>query len=156
MLSLDLLPLKSFMKERMPLNQIWDLRLGMGLVRGKKLTKQDVEIAKNYLNHEEIKDLELLVSQYLDFAERQARHRKIMYMADWKSKLDAFLQLNDDKILTHAGKISAEIAKELALYEYAKFEKQRQQEEILHSEEELREALNSVMSNRELSSSEEK
>jgi hypothetical protein len=71
-----------------------------GANRSKKLTKQDVEVAKNYLSHEEIKDLELLVSQYLDFAERQARHRKIMYMADWKSKLDAFLQLNDEKILT--------------------------------------------------------
>lgn len=62
----------------------------VGAQRGKKFTKHDIEIAKNYLQHEEIKDLELLVSQYLDFAERQARHRKIMYMADWKTKLDAF------------------------------------------------------------------
>jgi hypothetical protein len=83
-------------------------------------------------------------------AERQARQRKIMYMADWKTKLDAFLQLNDEKILTHAGKISAEMAKELALTEYAKFEEQRQLGELMHSEEELREALNRVMSNREV------
>ncbi len=123
----------------------WD-----GAGRGKKLAKGDVEIAKNYLHHEEIKDLELLVSQYLDFAERQARQRKIMYMADWKTKLDAFLQLNDEKILTHAGKISAEMAKELALTEYAKFEEQRQLGELMHSEEELRDALNRVMSNREV------
>jgi hypothetical protein len=127
-----------------------------GAGRGKKLAKQDVEVAKNYLSHEEIKDLELLFSQYLDFAERQARHRKMMYMTDWKSKLDAFLQLNDEKILTHAGKVSAEVAKELALFEYEKFEKQRQQEEIFHSEEELREALNRLMANRELSASDEK
>jgi len=122
----------------------WD-----GAGRGKKLAKYDVEIAKNYLNHEEVKDLELLVSQYLDFAERQARQRKVMYMADWKTKLDAFLQVNDEKILTHAGKISAEIAKELALSEYAKFEESRKIEEATHSEEELHEALSQVMASRE-------
>ncbi|MES2344914.1 MAG: virulence RhuM family protein [Chlamydiota bacterium] len=119
-----------------------------GAGRGKKLRKQDVEIAKNYLNREEIRDLELLVSQYLDFAERQARGRKVLYMADWKTKLDAFLELNDDKILTHAGKISAEMANEFALSEYAKFEEHRKREELSHSEEELQEALSRVMANR--------
>ena len=129
----------------------WD-----GARRGKKLTKQDVEIAKNYLQHEEIKDLELLVSQYLDFAERQARQRKVMYMADWKVKLDAFLQLNEAQILTHAGKISAEIAKELALSEYGKFEELRKKEIVMQSEEELSEALRNLLDCREsLKSSEE-
>lgn len=122
----------------------WD-----GIGRGKKPSKYDIEIAKNYLNHEEIKDLESLVSQYLDFAERQARHRKIMYMADWKTKLDAFLQLNDEKILIHSGKISAEMAKELALSEYAKFENNCRKEERIHSEEELQEALHKVIATRE-------
>lgn len=122
----------------------WD-----GARRGKKLTKQDVEIAKNYLQHEEIKDLELLVSQYLDFAERQARQRKVMYMADWKVKLDAFLQLNEAQILTHAGKISAELAKELALSEYGKFEELRKQEIVMRSEEELSEALRNLLDCRE-------
>jgi hypothetical protein len=122
----------------------WD-----GAGRGRKLTKRDVEIAKNYLKHEEIKDLELLVSQYLDFAERQARQRKMLYMTDWKTKLDAFLQLNEDKILTHAGKISAEMANEFALSEYAKFEESRKMEELTHSEEELRDVLNRVIANRE-------
>ena len=124
----------------------WD-----GAGRGKKLTRYDVEIAKNYLSHAEIKDLELLVSQYLDFAERQARQRKILYMVDWKAKLDAFLQLNDDRILTHAGKICAEMAKEVALTEYVKFEVHLKKEELAQSEEELREALNRVMANRESS-----
>jgi hypothetical protein len=129
----------------------WD-----GARRGKKLTKQDVEIAKNYLQHEEIKDLELLVSQYLDFAERQARQRKVMYMADWKVKLDAFLQLNEAQILTHAGKISAELAKELALSEYSKFEELRKKEIVMQSEEELCEALRNLLDCREsLKSSEE-
>lgn len=121
----------------------WD-----GAGRGKKLAKNDVDIAKNYLNQDEIKDLELLVSQYLDFAERQARQRKVMYMSDWKTKLDAFLQLNDEVILTHAGKISAEMAKELALLEYAKFEEQLKSNELMQSEEELQEPLNRVMVNR--------
>ena len=118
----------------------WD-----GAARGKKLTKHDIEIAKNYLDHEEMKDLELLVSQYLDFAERQARLHKLMYMADWIEKLDAFLQLNNGKILTHGGKISAEIAKELALTEYTKFEKYRIADERSQSEEELQEALSKLM-----------
>lgn len=129
----------------------WD-----GAHRGKKLTKQDVEIAKNYLQHEEIKDLELLVSQYLDFAERQARQRRVMYMADWKAKLDAFLQLNEAQILTHAGKISNEMAKELAISEYRKFEVLRKKEIVMQSEEELREALRNLLDSREsLKSSEE-
>ncbi len=121
----------------------WD-----GSARGKKLSKQDAEIAKNYLQHEEIKDLELLGSQYLDFAERQARQGKVMYMRDWKSKLDAFLQLNDGKILTHAGTISAELAKESALSEYAKFDEQRRGQEKWYSEEELREAIDRVISSK--------
>ena len=129
----------------------WD-----GARRGKKLTRQDVEIAKNYLQHEEIKDLELLVSQYLDFAERQARQRKVMYMADWKTKLDAFLQLNEAQILTHAGKISTEMAKELALSEYGKFEELRKKEIVIQNEEELSEALRNLLECREsLKSSEE-
>ncbi len=128
----------------------WD-----GARRGKKLAKRDVEIAKNYLNHEELKNLEQLVSQYLDFAERQARHRKVMYMADWKTKLDAFLQVNDEKILTHAGSISAELAKELAFAEYEKFEELQRKEEKLQCEEQLHEAIQKVISSREVSNPEE-
>lgn len=128
----------------------WD-----GAGRGKTLVKRDVEISKNYLNHEEIKDLESLVDQYLDFAERQARHRKVMYMADWKAKLDAFLELNDERILNSAGTISAEMAKELALSEYAKFEERRRSEELVHAEKELREALQKVMIRREVADSQE-
>jgi hypothetical protein len=120
-----------------------------GVRRGKKLTRQDVEVAKNYLNHDELKNLEQLVSQYLDFAERQARNRKVMYMTDWKTKLDAFLQVNDEKILTHAGSISAELAKELAFAEYEKFEELHRNEERLQFEEELHQAVQKVISDRE-------
>jgi len=128
----------------------WD-----GSNRKRSLTKRDVEIAKNYLNHEELKNLELLVSQYLDFAERQARQRKVMYMANWRTKLDAFLELNDEKILTHAGKISVELAKELALAEYEKFDENRRQEETMRSGEELQAVIQKVIMSNNVPDSQE-
>ena len=67
-------------------------------------------IAKNYLNEDEIKLLGLLVEQYLAFAETMAQQRTPMYMADWISRLDSILQLNGRDLLTHAGKISHEMA----------------------------------------------
>jgi hypothetical protein len=89
-----------------------------GIKRGRKPSRQDIETAKNYLNLDEIQTLELLVNQYLDFAELQARQRKTMYMQDWKNKLDDFLKVNDQEILSHAGKISTEMAKEIANQNY--------------------------------------
>ena len=86
-----------------------------------KIRKADVSIAKNYLAEDELKDLNLIVDQYLSFAELQARQRKPMYMADWIKKLHDFLTLNDREILKQAGKISAKIAKELAESEYEKY-----------------------------------
>lgn len=86
-----------------------------------KIRKTDVTVAKNYLNEDELKELNLIVDQYLSFAELQARQRKPMYMADWIKKLHDFLTLNDREILDHAGKISAEMAKELAEAEYEKY-----------------------------------
>lgn len=88
-----------------------------------KIRKTDVSIAKNFLTEEELKDLNLIVDQYLSFAELQARNRKPMYMQDWIRKLDDFMTLNDKEILEHAGKISAKMAKELAETEYKKYRK---------------------------------
>ena len=76
----------------------------------KNLTKKDVSIAKNYLNEEEIKLLGLLVEQYLAFAETMAMQRIPMYMKDWIARLDAVISLNVRELLTHAGKISHEMA----------------------------------------------
>lgn len=100
----------------------------MGLTnwRGAKVRKQDVSIAKNYLNEEELAALNNLVEQYLIFAEGQAMRRIPMHMADWTAKLDAFLNINDREILTHAGKISHDMARELAEGEYETFSQQRQ------------------------------
>jgi len=86
-----------------------------------KILKTDVSIAKNYLMEKEIKELERVVTMYLDYAENQAARQIPMKMADWVQKIDAFLQFNEYKILKDAGKVSHEVAKKLAEKEYEKF-----------------------------------
>lgn len=97
----------------------------MGLTSwpGKNFRKLDTEIAKNYLNPEELNILNRIVSMYLDFAELQALNRKPMYMADWVAKLDHFLQMTERDILSHAGTISHETTLDKARTEYAKYQK---------------------------------
>ena len=87
-----------------------------------KIRKNDVAIAKNFLNKDELDGLNRIVSMYLDYAENQAKKHQAMTMKDWKIKLDAFLQFNEQEILTNAGKISAEIAKSFAENEFVKFD----------------------------------
>lgn len=95
--------------------------MGMTNHRGSVIRKTEVSIAKNYLNLDELAALNNLAEQYLIFAEGQARRRVPMYMEDWISKLNGFLSINDRDILTHAGKISHELAKNYAENEYDKF-----------------------------------
>lgn len=83
--------------------------------------KGDVHIAKNYLAENEIEALNRIVTAYLEFAELQALARKPMTMANWIAKLDDFLRLGDREILTHAGRVSAEVAKTKAQAEYDKW-----------------------------------
>jgi hypothetical protein len=99
--------------------------MGLTNYRGAKVRKQDVIIAKNYLNEEELAALNNLVEQYLIFAQGQAMRRIPMYMKDWIKKLEGFLTINDRDILNHAGKISHEMAKQLAESEYEKFHGKR-------------------------------
>ena len=99
--------------------------MGLTNFRGAKVRKQDVGIAKNYLNEEELAALNNLVEQYLVFAEGQAMRRVPMHMVDWIEKLHGFLNLNDRAILTHAGKISHELALQKAETHYAQFDKKR-------------------------------
>ena len=98
----------------------------MGLTnwKGTKPRKQDVVIAKNYLNEEELLALNNLAEQYLIFAEGQAMRKIPMYMKDWIEKLHGFLSLNDREILTHAGNISHQLAVEMAENEYEKYNQQ--------------------------------
>ncbi len=95
----------------------------MGLTnwRGGKVRKADVSIAKNYLNPDELAALNNLVEQYLVFAEGQAMRRVPMSMNDWITKLHGFLTINDRDILSHAGKISHDMAKAFAEGEYEQF-----------------------------------
>lgn len=86
-----------------------------------KILKSDVSIAKNYLIEQEIKELERIVTMYLDYAENQAARQIPMRMADWVTKLDAFLKFNEYDVLTNAGSVSAEVAKRLAEERYATF-----------------------------------
>ncbi|MCD4782336.1 MAG: virulence RhuM family protein [Candidatus Eremiobacteraeota bacterium] len=86
-----------------------------------KILKSDVTVAKNYLEEQEIKGLERVVSMYLDYAENQADRQIPMKMADWPRKLDAFLSFNEYDILRNAGKVSHQVAKRLAETEYNKF-----------------------------------
>jgi hypothetical protein len=83
-----------------------------------KIRKSDVTIAKNYLTENELRQLNRIVTMYLDFAEMQAENHRAMSMEHWVSKLDAFLQFNEKEVLTNPGKVSAEIAKELAEKEF--------------------------------------
>lgn len=100
----------------------------MGLTNWKnspkgRIRKEDVSIAKNYLNEKELKSLNRIVTMYLDYAESQAENKVAMTMQDWIKKLDAFLQFNEKDILQNSGKVSAEIAKGFAESEFGKFRK---------------------------------
>ncbi|MCB2213263.1 virulence RhuM family protein [bacterium] len=87
--------------------------------------KADVAVAKNYLARDELEALNLIVSAYLDFAELQAKSHRPMHMADWINKLDRFLQLSDQDVLTHAGKISHQLAEEQAHTQFEVYQQQQ-------------------------------
>lgn len=105
----------------------------------KNITKKDVSIAKNYLSEEEIKLLGLLVEQYLAFAETMASQKTPMYMKDWISRLDMILSINGRELLSHAGKISHQIAKERSELEYQKYKENQKEHEYAQSIKELEE-----------------
>ena len=86
-----------------------------------KIIKSDVIIAKNYLNQEEMKDLEGIVSAFLELAENRARRHIPMTMEDWSTRIDKFLLSDDRDILKDAGKISHEIACDKAISEFEKY-----------------------------------
>ncbi len=99
--------------------------IGLTNFRGKRPSKEEILVAKNYLNEKELLELNNLIEQYLIFAEGQALRHVPMYMDDWIEKLNAFLNLNDRDILVNAGKISHELAKEIAIKEFEKYSKKK-------------------------------
>jgi hypothetical protein len=112
----------------------------------KGITKKDVSIAKNYLNEEEIKLLGLLVEQYLAFAETMAMQQIPMYMKDWIARLDAMISLNGRDLLTHAERITHQVAKEKSEIEYQKYKTLQREREKEQSMKELEEDIKRIKS----------
>jgi hypothetical protein len=119
--------------------------MGLTSWTGDKITKNDVVVAKNYLNEMEMKELNLLAEQYLIFAESQALQLKVMYMRDWMKKLHDLLTINEREILMDAGRISRALAEDIAGKEYDRFkEKQRLADELPPSVKQLNEAVKKI------------
>jgi len=110
--------------------------MGLTSWQRSKVRKTDVVTAKNYLNHEEITELNGIVTMFLDFAEDQAKRRQTMTMKQWEERLDAFLSFNDRAVLMHAGSISHEKAERLVRERFDKFDEQRRSAEMVAAEEE--------------------
>jgi hypothetical protein len=102
--------------------------MGLTAFKGKKPTKQEIGIAKNYLTEEELAVLNRLVSAYLDIAEVNALQRKPMYMKDWIEVLNGFIKMSRQDVLTHIGKISAEKAQRKAFEEYEAYKSKSEDE----------------------------
>ena len=96
---------------------------GMTTWRGEIPVESDSVVAKNYLSRDELDTLNRIVTLYLEFAELQAKEKIPMYMNDWMERLDDFLKVSRKELLTHAGKISREVADRKALAEFAKYKK---------------------------------
>lgn len=110
--------------------------MGLTAWKGAKVRRSDVTVAKNYLNEEEIRQLNRIVTMYLDYAETQAERRQLLYMRDWREKLDAFLRFNEHEVLENAGRVSMEVAQRLALDTYDTFDRKRLADEAAREDEE--------------------
>lgn len=99
--------------------------MGLSSYKGEEVRKSDVTVAKNYLNQDEVSELNRVVNMWLDFAEDQARRRQQVFLRDWQDKLDQFLQFNDREVLQGAGTVSKKMADEKAQAEYIQFAEQQ-------------------------------
>jgi len=118
--------------------------MGLTTWKSAKVRRADVTVAKNYLSEVEIKDLNRIITMYLDYAEMQAARKRPVYMIEWKEKLDAFLKFNEREILENAGTVSMEIAQHLALEEYEKFSLRRLEKEAADPDTEFEEAVKMI------------
>lgn len=110
--------------------------MGVTSFRGSIVRKVDVGTAKNYLQKEEIEELNRIVTMYLDYAEDQAQRRKTITMEQWADKLDTFLEFNERELLTHAGKIQMTVAQKLAAERYEAFDAKRKEADAITADEE--------------------
>ena len=104
--------------------------MGLTSFKGSYTTTQDISIAKNYLSESELKQLNLIVSLYLDFAELQATNQRAMNMTDWVGKLDDFLKLSEKGILNDAGTVSSKRTHYKAEKEYKEYRKEQEKNHI--------------------------
>jgi hypothetical protein len=112
--------------------------MGLTSFKGKYVTAGDAKIAKNYLTEKELKQLSLIVSLYLDFAELQASNERLMTMRDWIQKLDEFLKLSEKRLLSNAGSVSAEQAAEKAEKEFEKYRRERDAQHVSDFDKEVK------------------
>ncbi len=110
--------------------------MGLTSFKGSIVRKGDIGTAKNYLQQDEIDELNRIVTMYLDYAEDQAQKRKTISMNDWADKLDTFLEFNERDLLTHAGKLKMEVAQKLAAERYDEFDTKRKEAEVIAADEE--------------------
>ena len=118
--------------------------IGLTNFKGNYITQRDVSIAKNYLTEDELKQLNLIVSMYLDFAELQATNGRLMRMQDWIDKLDEFLKISEKKLLKDSGKISHQQAIEKAKKEYEKYRKAESKKYISDFDREMKKLENKL------------
>lgn len=104
--------------------------MGLTSYKGAKVRRSDVTIAKNYMSHEEISTLNLIVNMYLDYAELQAKNHHEMHMSEWEKKLEEFLRFNGREVLSDFGKVQRKVAEALALEEYEKYDAHRRRIEV--------------------------
>lgn len=111
--------------------------MGLTAFKGAKVRRGDVTVAKNYMTHEEISTLNLIVNMYLDYAELQAKGRRPMHMADWENKLGEFLRFNGREVLENFGTVKREVAEKLALEQYEQYDTHRRALEAADDMDEL-------------------
>lgn len=103
--------------------------MGLTTWKGPRLRKTDASVAKNYLTATEVSDLNLLTTQFLDFADSRARRRQTTSMADWVAQTDRFIDFNEYPLLTDAGRISASRAEQIVADRFTEFDRDRRARE---------------------------
>lgn len=115
--------------------------MGLTSWKGSRVRKGDVSIAKNYLTHDEISELDRIVTMFIDFAEDQTKMRKTFHMKDWEERVNSFLKFHERQVLNHAGEVAHENAEEIVHKRYEEFDLNRREQEFLQAENEAIEEL---------------
>jgi len=121
--------------------------LGLTNFKGDYITTRDIGIAKNYLTEDELKQLNLIVSLFLDFAELQATNGRLMKMLDWIEKLDSFLIISEKQILTDSGKISHKQAINRAKIEYKEYRESEDKNLVSDFDKDMKKIISKVKNN---------